>query len=280
MTDEYKNDMQKIEALEKKMLKKDISIEDFTSSCHDICDLMKQNNRNFREGLSSIDFVLRKTTMDDKKDIVLEIFEETFPDKQDSLQLLKARMKAPIKWQTQVESLPEDKSYDAVCRRLENGEYNSDTAFLWDCSNLTEHVINDTRKFDYTKNLFDKLLSNKNTTDKTKDTIIYGLGEISSYCPELKDEIVELFAKHPNEIDNYFERCNCLYHDELVEINNASKELIKKRESNQEYLASVKEKAGITSTNKEQNKPQENEKSTPSIPTEALKNIKNNDIDM
>ena len=157
--------------------------------------------------------------------------------------------KNKITWKTTIVELPEDKSFDTVCNRLESNKYDSETVFLWDCSNLAEHVINDTQKFDYTKNMFDKLLSNENTTDKTKDTIIYGLGEISSYCPELKDGIVDLFTKHPNELDNYFERCNCLYHDELVEINNASKEILQKRESNQEYLASVKEKAGISSQN-------------------------------
>ena len=162
--------------------------------------------------------------------------------------------KNKITWTTSIVELPDDKSFDSVCNRLESKNHDNDTIFMWDCSNLTEHVIYDTRKFDYTKNMFDKILSDENTTDKTKNTIIYGLGEISSYRPELKDEIVELFTKHPNALDNYFERCNCLYHDELVEINNASKEILQKRESNNELLSSVKEKAGITSKDKEQTK--------------------------
>lgn len=180
-----------------------------------------------------------------------------------------------ITWTTSIVELPDDKSFDAVCNRLESNKYDSDTIFLWDCSNLAEHVINDTRKFDYTKNLFDKLLSDENTTDKTKDTIIYGLGEISSYRPELKDQIVELFAKHPNEIDNYFERWNCLYHDELADINNASKGLIQKRESNNEYLASVKERVGMTDT--KDTGPKENH--TGQIPSPTLSDMQNSGID-
>ena len=176
--------------------------------------------------------------------------------------------KRNITWTTTIVSLPEDKSFDAVCNRLEKNNYETETEFYWDCSNLTEHVVNDARKFDYTKDMFDKLLSDENTPSKVKDMIIYGFGEISSYRKELKDEIVDVFSHHPNMLDNYFENNYCLYHEELTEINNASKEIIQKRESNQEYLAFVKEKAGISSADAQQEQetktPNEASKSTPS----------------
>jgi hypothetical protein len=157
-----------------------------------------------------------------------------------------------ITWTTTIVSLPEDKSFDAVCNRLEKNNYETETEFYWDCSNLTEHVVNDARKFDYTKDMFDKLLSDENTPSKVKDMIIYGFGEISSYRPELKDEIVAVFSNHPGTLDNYFEHNNCLYHEELVDINDKSKEIIQKRESNQDYLAFVKERAGLTSSDSKQ----------------------------
>ena len=158
--------------------------------------------------------------------------------------------KRNITWTTTIVSLPEDKSFDAVCNRLEKNNYETETEFYWDCSNLTEHVVNDARKFDYTKDMFDKLLSDENTPSKVKDMIIYGFGEISSYRKELKDEIVDVFSHHPNMLDNYFEHNYCLYHEELTEINTLSKEIINKRESNQEHIATLKEKIGI-SGNKE-----------------------------
>jgi hypothetical protein len=272
MTDEHKTEYQKdyetIQALEKKMQKENLSPEDYKGCCQNICDLMKKNYALNRDGMSSLDFLLRKRATPEQQATILETFEQSFPENENGLALLKSRMTKPITWSTEIIEEPEDMSVQGICNRLEKNEYTSDTMLLMDCSKLSEHTINNINHFDDAKSAFDKLLTHETTHRDLKDNASYYLGEIASARPEVKTEIAELFSHHPGVLDSYLERKNDLYNDELTEINNASKEIIQKRESNQEYIAFLREKAGISSPSSQQEQetktPNEASKSTPS----------------
>ncbi len=266
MTDEYKNDYETIQTLEKKMQKENLSPEDYKGCCQNICDLMKKNYALNRDGMSSLDFLLRKSATPEQQATILETFEQSFPENENGLALLKSRMTKPITWSTEIIEEPEDMSVQGICNRLEKNEYTSDTMLLMDCSKLSEHTINNINHFDDAKSAFDKLLAHETTHRDLKDNASYYLGEIASARPEVKTEIAELFSHHPGVLDSYLERKSDLYNDELTDINNASKEIIQKRESNKEYLASVREKAGITAPKSQQEQetktPNEASKST------------------
>lgn len=171
--------------------------------------------------------------------------------------------KGNIKWKTSVMELPDDVSFDGCLNRLNSpNEYNgNDRLFAYDCWKISDYAVIDNRLADDVLNVYDVLLE-KGVPNEVESNISQSLGKMVSYCPELRDNVVELGVKHHPLFEKDLTNYSHLYSEQIESMQSDISERL--ADKNKNILDNLKDKMGINKTNKE-NSGAENNVSTPKV---------------
>ncbi|MBR5154453.1 MAG: hypothetical protein IKW58_01875 [Alphaproteobacteria bacterium] len=149
--------------------------------------------------------------------------------------------KRNIKWDTKVAELPEDISFDGIKGRLEKPQkYENEMLFEYDCRKLSDYAVYNPKRVSEVLDVYDGVLKG-DVSEKVKDGITYSLGEMVSFRPELRGDVVEFGKKHHPLFENNLKNYNHLFSEEISGMNNEIKDSLKK-EKVLDSLARVKGK--------------------------------------